>query len=95
MTKTTPLSCVLHVLPWVLVTVGALLFVVGLSWRNLSSSDTANAPLVIIGVIFAILAGALSCASDRPPLQEEPPSPTPQPTPPPEKSEGQVPFVSI
>ena len=102
----TPLSCILYVLPWVLVTVGALIFVIGLSWRNLSSSDTANPVLVISGVLCVMLAGAMSCCADRPVLQDEKPSsqqqtqaPSQQPPSPDsaaaEKSEAQIPFVSI
>lgn len=102
----TPLSCLLHVLPWVLVTVGALIFVIGLSWRNLTSSDTANPVLVICGVLCVMLAGAMSCCADRPVLQDDKPSsqepqrvPPPQPPSPDsaaaEKSEAQLPFVSI
>jgi len=85
MTRATdaPLSCLLHVLPWVLVTVGALLFVIGLSWRNLTSSDTVNPFLVIGGVLCVMLAGSMSCCADRPPMQEDdydkPAPPTQQP----------------
>ena len=103
----TPLSCLLHVLPWVLVTVGALILVIGLSWRNLTSSDTANPVLVIGGVLCVMLAGAMSCCADRPVLQDKKPlsqqqqtqAPPPQPPSPEsaaaEKSEAQIPFVSI
>ena len=102
----TPLSCLLHVLPWVLVTVGALIFVIGLSWRNLTSSDAANPVLVICGVLCVMLAGAMSCCADRPVLQDDKPSSqeqqqVPPPQPPSldsaaaEKSEAQLPLVSI
>jgi hypothetical protein len=100
-TDTTTLSCVLHVLPWVLVIVGALLFVIGLSWRNLSStSDTANAPLVITGILLTMLAGAMSCANDRAPERDyepqEPPEPQEAaPEPAPEQKEAPLPFVPI
>lgn len=110
MTRTTesPLSCLLHVLPWVLVTVGGLLFVIGLSWRNLTSSDTVNPFFVIGGVLCVMLAGAMSCCADRVPMQDDKP-PTQQPQPPqaqlpppqPEDSapsearEARIPFVSI
>lgn len=100
-TNTTTLSCVLRVLPWVLVIVGALLFVIGLSWRNLSStSDTANAALVITGILFTMLAGAMSCANDRAPERDyephEPPEPPPEaPEPAPEQKEASLPFVPI
>jgi len=88
------------------VTVGALIFVIGLSWRNLTSSDTANPVLVICGVLCVMLAGAMSCCADRPVLQDDKPSaqqqqlaPPPQPPSPGsaavEKSEAQIPFVSI
>ena len=94
----TTLSCVLHVLPWLLVVVGALLFVIGLSWRNLSSSDTANAALVVTGILLTMLAGAISCATDRAPereyepqeRQEEPVEPAPV-----EKKEAPLPFVPV
>ena len=106
-TKTTTLSYVFYVLPWVLVVVGALLFVIGLSWRNLSSSDTVNPFFVIGGVLFVMLAGVLSCCADRTPLRDDDrdgspsPQPAPAPAPPPmdsaisEKREAQIPFVSI
>ena len=98
-TTTTTLSCVLHVLPWVLVIVGALLFVIGLSWRNLSSSDTANAALVITGILLTMLAGVISCATDRAPEREYEPQERQEEQPvepaPPEKKEAQIPFVSI
>jgi len=95
---TTTLSCVLHVLPWLLVVVGALLLVIGLSWRNLSDSDTANGGLVVTGILLTMLAGVISCAKDRAPereyepqeRQEEPVEPAP-----PEKKEASIPFVPV
>jgi len=102
MTRTTTLSCVLHALPWVLLVVGALLFVVGLSWRNLSDSDTVNAGLVITGLLFTMLAGVLSCATDRAPERDYEPQEPQEPQEPrdpvrvvPEKKEAPIPFVPI
>jgi hypothetical protein len=99
-TTTTTLSCVLHVLPWLLVVFGALLFVIGLSWRNLSSSDTANAALVITGILLTMLAGVISCATDRAPERDYDPQERQEEQPveaaaPPEKKEAQIPFVPV
>ena len=93
MTKTPPLTCALRVLPWVFVPVGALLLVVGLSWRNLSDSDTANPALLVAGILLVVLAGALSCASDRTPMRESEDDEPAQAVS--VKAEGQMPFVSI
>lgn len=60
--KTTLLSITLHVLPWALVILGAVALVVGLSWRSLTDSDTANGALVGFGVLFVALGFAISCA---------------------------------
>ena len=64
--KTTPLSVTLRVLPWVLVILGAVALVVGLTWRSLTDSDTANGALVGAGVLFVALGFAISCARPMP-----------------------------
>ena len=98
-TTTTTLSCVLHALPWVLAVVGALLFVAGLSWRNLSDSDTVNPGLVITGLLFTMLAGVLSCVTARAPERDYEPREPREPREPvgvaPERKEAQIPFVPI
>jgi hypothetical protein len=93
MAKTTALSCALRVLPWVFVPVGVLLLVVGLSWRNLSDSDTANGALIAFGILLVMIACALSCAADRSPLRASEDDEAPQAAI--VKVGGQVPFVSI
>ncbi len=59
---TTLLSIALHVLPWLLVILGAVSLVVGLTWRSLTDSDTANGVLVGVGVLLVALGFAISCA---------------------------------
>ena len=66
----TLLSVTLRILPWVCVLVGATLFFVGLSWRSLTDSDTANGPFVGIGIVLVALGLAVSCATDMPKEQQ-------------------------
>lgn len=64
------LSITLRILPWVLVLLGATLFFIGLTWRSLTDSDTANGPLVGIGIVLVALGLAISCATDIPKEQQ-------------------------
>jgi len=64
--KTTLLSITCNVLPWVLVILGAVALVIGLTWRSLTDSDTANGVLVGVGVLLVALGFAISCARPMP-----------------------------
>lgn len=50
---------------------GAASLVVGLTWRSLTDSDTANGALVGIGVLFIALGFAISCARPMPQKRTE------------------------
>jgi len=54
----------------VCVLLGATLFFVGLSWRSLTDSNTANGPFVGIGIVLVALGLAVSCATDMPKEQQ-------------------------
>ena len=69
--ETSLLSITLHILPWALVILGAVALVVGLSWRSLTDSDTANGVLVGLGVLFVALGFAVSCARPMPQKRAE------------------------
>lgn len=69
--ETTLLSITLRVLPWALVFLGAASLVVGLTWRSLTDSDTANGALVGIGVLSIALGFAISCARPMPQKRTE------------------------
>ena len=91
MTRITPLSCCLRVLPWALVLVGAVLLFLGLAWRDLSGADNPNGPMLAAGIALIALAFAAACVKDRPRMQ--PPPEAEQAAP--DDAEGQLPFVSI
>ncbi len=69
--ETTLLAIALRVLPWALVFLGAVALVIGLTWRSLTDSDTANGALVGAGVLFVALGFAVSCARAMPEKQTE------------------------
>lgn len=50
---------------------GAAFLVIGLTWRSLTDSDTANGALVGIGVLFIALGFAISCARPMPQKRTE------------------------
>lgn len=91
MTRITPLSCCLTMLPWALVLVGAVLLFLGLAWRDLSGADNPNGPMLAVGIVLIALAFAVSCARNRPRMQ--PPPEAEQAAP--DDAEGHLPFVSI
>jgi hypothetical protein len=69
--ETTLLSIACNVLPWLLVFLGAVVLVIGLTWRSLTDSDTANGALVGAGVLCVALGFAISCARPMPEKQTE------------------------
>lgn len=90
MTRVTPLSCCLSILPWVLVILGTVLVFVSLTWRDIAGADDPNGPMLAIGIVLIALAFATSCMKDRPkkqPIRAEQSAP--------ESAEAQLPFVSI
>ena len=62
----TLLSVTLHILPWLCILVGAALLFVGLTWRSITDSDTANGAFVGAGVVLVALGFAFGCATGMP-----------------------------